>query len=170
MTKLVKAVYKKMFIKYHPSNTFSVRLKCRFSLVQGQHRPSLCPSCLRTVVTPWGCQQVTWRSRCLMMHVTSHWRYWKNLRCNLTTMFWKSHSRFLFGSSRQNDSYVLPLLWWANPLRLSCPVQLPSSALPPSHFLPSVFCSHYGMVVQIHGQEQDIAKLGVTGISALGGT
>ncbi|KAI3353275.1 hypothetical protein L3Q82_019813, partial [Scortum barcoo] len=54
--------------------------------------------------------------------------------------------------TQKNGSYVLPMLWWGSPLNLSCPVQIPA---------PSVFCSPHGMAVQIHGQEEDVAVLGV---------
>ncbi|KAF0037495.1 hypothetical protein F2P81_010369 [Scophthalmus maximus] len=63
--------------------------------------------------------------------------------------------------SQENDSYVLPMLWWGNPLKLSCPVQLSSPARSFSPTTPSVFCSPYGMAVQIRGQEQDVPRLGV---------
>ncbi|XP_062244544.1 uncharacterized protein LOC133954223 [Platichthys flesus] len=61
--------------------------------------------------------------------------------------------------TQENDSYVLPMLWWDTPLKLSCPVQPSTPA--PSPSLPSVFCSPYGMAVQKHGQEQEIPMLGV---------
>ena len=61
----------------------------------------------------------------------------------------------------QNGSYVLPMLWWGSPLKLACPVKM---ATPAPSYSPSVFCSTTGMVVQIKGQEQDIAMLGVIGI------
>lgn len=66
----------------------------------------------------------------------------------------------------QNGSYVLPLLWWGSPLKLTCPLQLSSRARLFFPFAPSVFCSPYGMVVQIHGQEQDLPMLGVTSMLA----
>lgn len=67
----------------------------------------------------------------------------------------------------QNGNYVLPMLWLGNPLNLSCPVQM--SILGPSvpHSAPSVFCSPYGMAVQIDGQEQDMHMLGIIGLLAL---
>ncbi|KAM7419116.1 hypothetical protein PAMA_016301 [Pampus argenteus] len=61
--------------------------------------------------------------------------------------------------TKEGGSYELPVLWWGSPLKLSCPVQMSTS--PPSLSLPSVFCSPYGMTVQIYGQEQDIPMLGV---------
>ncbi|CAB1439904.1 unnamed protein product [Pleuronectes platessa] len=61
--------------------------------------------------------------------------------------------------TQENGSYVLPMLWWDTPLKLSCPVQPSTPA--PSPSLPSVFCSPYGMAVQKHGQEQEIPMLGV---------
>ncbi|XP_035515542.1 protein piccolo [Morone saxatilis] len=60
--------------------------------------------------------------------------------------------------TQENGSYVLPMLWWGSPLKLSCPVQMSTSA--PS-LSPLVYCSPYGIAVQIDGQEQDIAMLGV---------
>ncbi|XP_078021007.1 uncharacterized protein LOC117255135 isoform X1 [Epinephelus lanceolatus] len=63
--------------------------------------------------------------------------------------------------TQENGSYVLPLLWWGSPLKLSCPVQLPTPVPSLSHSAPSVFCSPYGMAVQIPGQEQNIQILGV---------
>ncbi|XP_019939264.2 uncharacterized protein [Paralichthys olivaceus] len=68
--------------------------------------------------------------------------------------------------TQENDSYVLPMLWWGTPLKLSCPVQLSTPA--PSSSLPSVFCSLYGMAVQKHGQEQEIPMLGVKVNGGLG--
>ncbi|CAK6953515.1 uncharacterized protein LOC121909971 isoform X1 [Scomber scombrus] len=63
--------------------------------------------------------------------------------------------------TQENGSYVLPMLWLGNPLNLSCPIQM--SILGPSlpHSAPSVFCSPYGMAVQIDGQEQDMHMLGI---------
>ncbi|XP_030595913.1 uncharacterized protein LOC115787369 [Archocentrus centrarchus] len=63
--------------------------------------------------------------------------------------------------TQENGSYILPLLWWGSPLKLSCPIQTstPTPSFPPP--LPSVFCSSYGMAVQIHAQEKDIPQLGV---------
>ncbi|XP_071329433.1 uncharacterized protein [Trachinotus anak] len=63
--------------------------------------------------------------------------------------------------TQENDSYVLPMLWWGSPLKLSCPVQMPTPAPSSSLSAPSVFCSPYGMAVQMRGQEQDIPLLGV---------
>ncbi|XP_036969297.1 uncharacterized protein LOC119027879 isoform X2 [Acanthopagrus latus] len=60
--------------------------------------------------------------------------------------------------TQENGSYVLPMLWWGSPLKLACPVKM---ATPAPSYSPSVFCSTMGMVVQIKGQEQDIAMLGV---------
>ncbi|XP_063740510.1 uncharacterized protein LOC134865052 [Eleginops maclovinus] len=57
--------------------------------------------------------------------------------------------------TQENGSYVLPMLWWGSPLKLSCPVQASS------HSAPWVFCSPYGMALQIQGMEQDIQILGV---------
>ncbi|KAG7238423.1 hypothetical protein INR49_030930 [Caranx melampygus] len=63
--------------------------------------------------------------------------------------------------TQENDSYVLPMLWWGSPLKLSCPVQMSSPAPSSSLSAPSVFCSPFGMAVQMYGQEQDIPLLGV---------
>ncbi|KAM7394154.1 hypothetical protein PAMP_020973 [Pampus punctatissimus] len=63
--------------------------------------------------------------------------------------------------TQENGSYVLPMLWWGSPLKLSCPVQMSTPAPSLSHSVPSVFCSPYGMTVQIYGQEKDIPMLGV---------
>lgn len=56
----------------------------------------------------------------------------------------------------QNGSYVLPVLWLGHPLKLLCPVQTPVPFLS-----PSVFCSSYGMAVQIDGQQSDILMMKV---------
>lgn len=61
----------------------------------------------------------------------------------------------------QNGSYVLPMSWLGSPLKLSCPAQIASPA--PS-FSPSVFCSSYGMAVQMEGKEPDVTGLGVLGV------
>eukprot|EP00064_Thunnus_orientalis_P013122 superscaffoldBa00002096_g13159 len=63
--------------------------------------------------------------------------------------------------TQENGSYVLPMLWWGSPLKLSCPVQMSTLAPPLSHSVPSVLCSPYGMAVQIYGQEEDVHMLGV---------
>ncbi|XP_042340312.1 uncharacterized protein LOC121941554 [Plectropomus leopardus] len=63
--------------------------------------------------------------------------------------------------TQENGSYVLPLLWWGSPLKLSCPVQMSTPVPSLSHSVPSVFCSPYGMAVLIHGHEQDVQVLGV---------
>lgn len=57
----------------------------------------------------------------------------------------------------QNGSYVLPVLWLGHPLKLLCPVQTPVPFLS-----PSVFCSSYGMAIQIDGQQPDIPMMKVT--------
>ncbi|XP_028284898.1 mucin-2-like [Parambassis ranga] len=64
--------------------------------------------------------------------------------------------------TEENGSYVLPLLWWENPLKLSCPVQLPTPAPSPPLPAPSLSCFPYGMMVQIQVQEKDIQILTVT--------
>ncbi|XP_005747120.1 uncharacterized protein LOC102213713 [Pundamilia nyererei] len=63
--------------------------------------------------------------------------------------------------TQENNSYMLPLLWWGTPLKLSCPIRIstPTPSFPLSP--PSVFCSSFGMAVQIHAQEKDIPALGV---------
>lgn len=59
----------------------------------------------------------------------------------------------------QNGSYVLPMLWAGHPLKLVCPMQTPVHSLS-----PSVFCSSYGMAVQIDGQQPDALTMRVTGV------
>ncbi|KAG5278280.1 hypothetical protein AALO_G00097210 [Alosa alosa] len=44
---------------------------------------------------------------------------------------------------RENGSYVLPLLWWGKPVKISCPVIS----------IPQLLCSPYGMVLKIAGVE-----------------
>ncbi|KAK5899466.1 hypothetical protein CesoFtcFv8_008946 [Champsocephalus esox] len=61
--------------------------------------------------------------------------------------------------TQENGSYVLPMLWWGSPLKLSCPVQASSPVPSSSHSAPRMFCSPYGMALQM--QEQDIQLLGV---------
>ncbi|KAK2816943.1 hypothetical protein Q5P01_025134 [Channa striata] len=62
--------------------------------------------------------------------------------------------------TKQNGSYVLPMLWWGNPMKLSCPVQpAPAPSSPVS--APSVLCSSYAMAVQVYGLEQAVQLLGV---------
>lgn len=93
-----------------------------------------------------------------MMHVTLHRRYQQHLHNISTGCYSCVHQPLflLFFPFWQNGSYVLPMLWWGSPLKLSCPVQMSIPA-------PSVFCSPYGMAVQMHSQEQDVAMLGVIG-------
>ncbi|KAG7487129.1 hypothetical protein JOB18_047067 [Solea senegalensis] len=64
--------------------------------------------------------------------------------------------------TRENGRYVLPMLWWDSPVKLSCPEHLPTAASPLSPSVPSVLCSPYGMTVQMYGQEQDIPNMRVT--------
>lgn len=59
----------------------------------------------------------------------------------------------------QNGSYVLPMLWIGHPFKLVCPMQTPVPSLS-----PSVFCSSYGMAVQIDGQQPDALTMRVTGV------
>ncbi|XP_041958525.1 nascent polypeptide-associated complex subunit alpha, muscle-specific form isoform X2 [Alosa sapidissima] len=44
---------------------------------------------------------------------------------------------------RENGSYVLPLLWWGKPVKISCPVIS----------IPQLLCSPYGMMLKIAGVE-----------------
>uniref|UniRef100_A0A3Q3BI63 ZP domain-containing protein n=2 Tax=Kryptolebias marmoratus TaxID=37003 RepID=A0A3Q3BI63_KRYMA len=62
---------------------------------------------------------------------------------------------------QENGSYVLPLLWLGSPVKLSCPRKMSTVSPMFSLAAPSVFCSSYGMAVQIHRQEQDLPVLGV---------
>ena len=130
--------------------------------LQREPLPSPCSTCLHTVVTPWRRQGATCRWWCHMMPVTSHRRYEQQPYCVSTSSYFcvlcSSASSL---SLCQNGSYVLPMLWWGSPLKLACPVKM---ATPAPSYSPSVFCSTMGMVVQIKGQEQDIAMLGVIGI------
>ncbi|XP_047434781.1 uncharacterized protein LOC125004310 isoform X2 [Mugil cephalus] len=64
--------------------------------------------------------------------------------------------------TQENGSYVLPILWRANPLKFSCPMWITELAPMISLSDPLVFCSPDSMVVQIHGQEKSIPLLGVT--------
>ncbi|XP_061627425.1 uncharacterized protein LOC133477089 isoform X2 [Phyllopteryx taeniolatus] len=59
--------------------------------------------------------------------------------------------------TQENGSYVLPVLWWGSPLKLSCPVQMPAAA--PS--VPVVLCSPYGIAVHLSHQENGLPVLGV---------
>ncbi|CAJ1053473.1 uncharacterized protein LOC117815806 [Xyrichtys novacula] len=59
--------------------------------------------------------------------------------------------------TKENGSYVLPLLWGGSPLKVSCPVQMSSPASFSS--TPAVFCSSYGMAVQILLQERGIPMI-----------
>ncbi|XP_049577798.1 uncharacterized protein [Syngnathus scovelli] len=56
--------------------------------------------------------------------------------------------------TQENGSYVLPMLWWGSPLKLACPVQMPTS-------VPAIFCSPYGMAVYLSQQENRLPVLGV---------
>uniref|UniRef100_A0A672F643 ZP domain-containing protein n=1 Tax=Salarias fasciatus TaxID=181472 RepID=A0A672F643_SALFA len=62
---------------------------------------------------------------------------------------------------QENGSYTLPLLWWGSPLKLSCPMPLSTLTPPLPLSLPVVFCSPFGMAVQIFGQESDLPGLRV---------
>ncbi|XP_051940234.1 uncharacterized protein LOC127613305 [Hippocampus zosterae] len=61
--------------------------------------------------------------------------------------------------TQENNSYVLPMLWWGNPLKLSCPVRKPMAA----SSIPVVLCSPYGMAVYLHQRENGLPVLGVLG-------
>ncbi|CAL8332266.1 unnamed protein product [Lota lota] len=62
--------------------------------------------------------------------------------------------------TQENGSYVLPMLWWDSPLRLSCPVQKthPSPLLTLS--VPWALCSPYGVAVHVYGTDEEIPSLG----------
>ncbi|XP_011472723.1 uncharacterized protein LOC101164209 [Oryzias latipes] len=62
---------------------------------------------------------------------------------------------------QENGSYVLPMQWLSTSLKLSCPVKMSTAAPMVSLFTPSVFCSAFGMAVQIPWQERDQPALGV---------
>ncbi|KPP59095.1 hypothetical protein Z043_123021 [Scleropages formosus] len=55
---------------------------------------------------------------------------------------------------KENDNYILPLLWWGTPVKVACPVK---SALPRSHV--SVSCLPLGMSLKIKGQQVEANKL-----------
>ncbi|KAK6300628.1 hypothetical protein J4Q44_G00287260 [Coregonus suidteri] len=59
---------------------------------------------------------------------------------------------------QEHGSYVLPMLWWGSPVKITCPVPHPD--LRP-HPVPSVLCSYFGMAIQIHGGEEVIHTLQV---------
>ncbi|XP_062866915.1 uncharacterized protein LOC134329560 [Trichomycterus rosablanca] len=54
---------------------------------------------------------------------------------------------------KQNGSYVLPLLWWGRPVKVSCPMT-PGSA----RSNPSGFCSQFGMAIKISGPTRNTEK------------
>ncbi|XP_076838475.1 uncharacterized protein LOC143483969 isoform X2 [Brachyhypopomus gauderio] len=56
----------------------------------------------------------------------------------------------------ENGSYILPLLWWGRPVRVSCPITPVST--PAS--LPG-FCSHFGMVIEMRGAVGALKKSSV---------
>ncbi|KAM8880034.1 uncharacterized protein AB9W97_015071 [Spinachia spinachia] len=62
---------------------------------------------------------------------------------------------------QENGSYMLPMLWWGIPLKLSCPVQTSTPPPPVANSALSVLCSSYGIAVQINGEELDVEILGV---------
>ncbi|XP_043098802.1 uncharacterized protein LOC122347503 isoform X2 [Puntigrus tetrazona] len=55
--------------------------------------------------------------------------------------------------TQENGSYVLSLLWWDSPIKISCPVT-PVISLPS----PSVLCSQSGMVIAIEGAQEAADK------------
>ncbi|XP_057699790.1 uncharacterized protein LOC130920515 [Corythoichthys intestinalis] len=61
--------------------------------------------------------------------------------------------------TQENGSYVLSILWWGSPLKLSCPVAMPTVA----SAIPVVLCSPYGMAVQLYQQENNLPILRVFG-------
>nr|XP_061833342.1 uncharacterized protein LOC133617413 [Nerophis lumbriciformis]XP_061833343.1 uncharacterized protein LOC133617413 [Nerophis lumbriciformis] len=58
--------------------------------------------------------------------------------------------------TQENGSYVLPMLWWDSPLKLTCPGGQTSA---PASSIPDVLCSPYGMAVRLF--QQDVPTLGV---------
>ncbi|XP_016346589.1 uncharacterized protein LOC107692154 [Sinocyclocheilus anshuiensis] len=54
---------------------------------------------------------------------------------------------------QESGSYVLSLLWWGSPIKISCP-------MPPviSQPTPSALCSHFGMVITIEGAREAAEK------------
>ncbi|XP_016381504.1 uncharacterized protein LOC107718782 isoform X2 [Sinocyclocheilus rhinocerous] len=54
---------------------------------------------------------------------------------------------------QENGSYVLSLLWWGSPIKISCPMT-PVISQP----TPSVLCSHFGMVITIEGAREAAEK------------
>lgn len=63
--------------------------------------------------------------------------------------------QFYYCFSLQNGSYVLSLLWWGRPMKMACPATRVSQ--------PSVFCSHYGMVIRIERAQEPVEKHRVIG-------
>ncbi|KAI4871975.1 hypothetical protein NFI96_034495, partial [Prochilodus magdalenae] len=47
---------------------------------------------------------------------------------------------------QENGSYVLPLLWWGMPVKISCPMSSASA-----QGTPSGFCSDFGMAIKMEG-------------------
>ncbi|CAL8332745.1 unnamed protein product [Merluccius merluccius] len=62
--------------------------------------------------------------------------------------------------TQENGSYVLPLLWWDSPLKLSCPVQKTPPSPPLTLSVPSVLCLPYGVVVHMYETEEEMPTLG----------
>lgn len=106
--------------------------------------------------------KMSWSDVTLMMpydacYITQEVCWWLYLHLAVQTNQFRSVqfiSMFVFP---QNGSYVLPVLWLGHPLKLLCPVQTPVPFLS-----PSVFCSSYGMAIQIDGQQPDILMMKVT--------
>lgn len=55
--------------------------------------------------------------------------------------------------TKENDNYVLSLLWWDSPIKITCPMA-PVTSNP----TPSVFCSEFGMAIAIKGAQQAAEK------------
>ncbi|KAM9769410.1 uncharacterized protein ACNS7B_024018 [Menidia menidia] len=62
--------------------------------------------------------------------------------------------------THENGSYVLHMVWMGSPLKLSCPM-MPTEFLSLSPPSTAVFCSPYGMAVQLHGQKRNPPQLRV---------
>ncbi|XP_077462403.1 uncharacterized protein LOC144078078 isoform X1 [Stigmatopora argus] len=59
--------------------------------------------------------------------------------------------------TQENGNYVLSILWWGSPLKLSCPVSMPTA----ESANPVVFCSLYGMAVQLYQKKNSVPVLRV---------
>ncbi|XP_015462335.3 uncharacterized protein LOC103042293 [Astyanax mexicanus] len=56
---------------------------------------------------------------------------------------------------KENDSYVLPLLWWGRRVKISC------SMIPDSPLAPSGFCSDSGLAIMMEGDQVAVEKFKV---------